>query len=781
MTSSTLDLSFSSNGSSHVFPKQDQKVDNTTSASHFEISNPSILELSRIKGGAQKARLGQMPSLRLDAIDESEECVESKLGSARCLKHARSLGLGHRIVSLREFSNSGGAQFIAKELVRLFSSAASTHTGRFEQISKHIQNFCKQSAANFDASLIQYANDLCGGKSTSKKAIEESASIARCCLAATTKCQVTLITLRAALFCRFSPSWLSELSQEAIEWASGDSSLRSELEEASRLLLIDGIVGKYCGKGAKELFHVDNPRHALRLLEYVSRHVNRESVLSDMLDLCEAFTHLSREDACSRVIQNAILEGNESTSCSLLQTLYNRNVVLAKSTFSRVISFCIDLVEDESARVPLSSHSSDHLWRRKQVMQVTSCACALAPIALVHIHSDVNSHQDGFSCTHFDETRLESLIHDFQRLKTLQGDYSIFLSIADLHSPKILVETATKLLCPLVESYINGTSKTSRTIATQSKRACSLLACSVQIQDIDLWYAAVGSSACRLAWETHGLECLEFLSDLGALEACDNNLSARCCLAVALSFCMKASKLAASQVSRPGMKYVIMASCLLQDHALLNCPSGLLAKTLSLGDLCDIVSQILVRADEGIGEELDDFRKKVHCSAADKRWSFALSNKITRNKMGESLRIRQPSLHPTWYVGDGLLLPPVQALVRGVDYCKQSMGVIESIDSSTFLLHSFVEGRGAHALALRLVCHSTVTQMCSEEKTVNYFELEDANHQSVTALAERYLGGTGNGITSGVVDSQLAVSFLLCLPLKLAFKVCFLSHSFRPP
>jgi hypothetical protein len=223
-----LDLSFSSNGSSQSFLKNDDKTANTSLSSDIERPNPTILELSRMKGGAQKSRLGQIASLRVDAIDESEECVESKLGSARCLKHARSRGLDRHLVSLRTFSSSGGAQYIAKELVRLFSSAASTHEERFEKLSTHTQKFCKESGANFDASLIQYANDLCGGKNTSKKAIEESASVARCCLAASTKCQVTLITLRAALFCRFSPSWLSKQSQEAIEWASGDSSLRSE-------------------------------------------------------------------------------------------------------------------------------------------------------------------------------------------------------------------------------------------------------------------------------------------------------------------------------------------------------------------------------------------------------------------------------------------------------------------------------------------------------------------------------------------------------------------------
>jgi hypothetical protein len=318
---------------------------------------------------------------------------------------------------------------------------------------------------------------------------------------------------------------------------------------------------------------------------------------------------------------------------------------------------------------------------------------------------------------------------------------------------------------------VEGTTKASSTIATQTKRACSLLAGSSHIKDVDLWFAAVGSSACRLVLKTQGLECLEFLTDLGVLEAANNNLAARSCLSVALSFCLKASKYSDSSESlRPAMKHIIMALSLLQDHALLCCPRDLLGKTVSLSDLCDIVTQVLVRTDEGIGEELDTFRKKLHATAADKRWSFALSNKITKNKAGDSLRLRRPGLHSTWYVGDGLLLPPSETLVSGLKYCKQALRAPAMTDAA-LALYSFVEGRGAHTLALRLLCFSGVTQMCTAKASVSYDDIADANHQTVTALAERYIGGTGNGITSGVVDSQLAVSFLLCLPLKLAFKV----------
>jgi hypothetical protein len=62
--------------------------------------------------------------------------------------------------------------------------------------------------------------------------------------------------------------------------------------------------------------------------------------------------------------------------------------------------------------------------------------------------------------------------------------------------------------------------------------------------------------------------------------------------------------------------------------------------------------------------------------------------------------------------------------------------------------------------------------MCQSGNDISHFQaILDTHNQTLTALAERSLGGSGNGILSGVVDSQLAGSFLLCLPLKRAFKV----------
>eukprot|EP00536_Pseudo-nitzschia_multiseries_P002925 jgi/Psemu1/236193/estExt_Genewise1.C_410140 len=734
-------------------------------------SNPTILEFGRMKGGA--ARLGQAHALRVDTIDENEESVETKLETARYLKIARSLGLSREILSLSNFDERGGARYVSKELIRHYSASATSHEERYNGLTKEVQKFCTTSNANYDEALMEYSKELCRGKNTSSQAIEEVASVARCCLNPTAKCQITKIALQAALFCRFSPAWLTDLSKDAIEWSAGNSSLRSELEEASRLLLIDGIVGRYCGNGAKELFHVDNPLHASSLLDFVSKHLDHDSVLSDILDLCEAFHHLSVEDGCGRLIQNTILRGHQDKARNILESLYNRNTNSAHSVFSRVILFCIDLIEDNSSFLgffPDDNATLESSMRLQESKVVTKCAYELTKIALAHAGMIVGSRfGSGFTTCHYNESRLQSLLLDLERLMALQQDHGIFLSLADLNDSKTMVGIASKLLDNLGAMYIKGEFNGASTIATKTKRACVLLSRPPELTEADLLFTAATPLACQLALRTTGFEAFDFLTDLRILEVSQCNLAARCCLSVALSYCMKLSKRSNSCLSDT-MKGLVMASSLVQDYVLCHCPTEILGVAVDFSQLCDIVSQVLARTDEGFGEEVDEFRKLLLERAAEKRWSFALSNSVTKNDIGDSIRVSQPILHPSWYVGDGLLLPPEEALKKGIEYCKQSMG-LQIMDELSMGIHAFVASRGAHALALRILSHSTTIQICLPQSEIFLTDLEDFNQQIGIALVERYLGGTGNGITSGVVDSQLAASFLLSLPLKLAFKI----------
>jgi len=243
------------------------------------------------------------------------------------------------------------------------------------------------------------------------------------------------------------------------------------------------------------------------------------------------------------------------------------------------------------------------------------------------------------------------------------------------------------------------------------------------------------------------------------------------------------------------MRCVIRASFLLQEHALINCPDKELDHIASLSFESEIISQILVRADGGTGETIDAFKRDLQKQARLRREPFFFND--THDTDNRRLVLRGmilppvPKLHPSWYISDGLLLPPQEALMYSMAHYEEYINTTSHLHQShnetapskqklsqllTGDIISFLRSRGAHSAALRTLVSSAVTNLalkCPDERTnisLTKFLL-DALDVTFTCLSERSLGGSGNGITSGTVDSQLAVAHLLCLPVKVAFKV----------
>ena len=137
-----------------------------------------------------------------------------------------------------------------------------------------------------------------------------------------------------------------------------------------------------------------------------------------------------------------------------------------------------------------------------------------------------------------------------------------------------------------------------------------------------------------------------------------------------------------------------------------------------------------------------------------------------------------PNLHPTWYIGDGLLLPPLEALSLSMAYCK-SMLEIESTSSSKSSqplmekndIMRLLESRGAHSTSLRVLMLSTATTMSQSSNPTMFANAENMLKNNISVLAERSLGGNESGLTSGNIDAHMSVSCLLHLPKEMAFKV----------
>ena len=85
----------------------------------------------------------------------------------------------------------------------------------------------------------------------------------------------------------------------------------------------------------------------------------------------------------------------------------------------------------------------------------------------------------------------------------------------------------------------------------------------------------------------------------------------------------------------------------------------MLPSLVSFGSLLDTVGEAFTRADEGKGEIKDAFRQQLQTSIWKERLS---SDEVLSQKLLCVIPVRRPALHPTWYIGDGLLLPPTEVL-----------------------------------------------------------------------------------------------------------------------
>lgn len=735
--------------------------------------NPTLLELGRLKGGATKSRRGVLVGAEEDHLyEDNEDCVGEKLREAKCLKQALFLGLARKASTLHTFSSVGGAQFIAKELVRSFSYSAMDHATRFEYFSQKVAPFCEAFGVSYDEALLGSTLELCSGKNVSERAIQESSSIARCCSSVIVKCQATLAVLRSALSCGYSPIWLTDLSQDAISWASCDSGLQSELEEASRLLLVSGIVSRYCGSGARELFRVDNPRHAVRLLEFVTKHVQNESAISDALSLCDAFTNLSKHDASVWLLQRALLCGDAELCASLITQLYERDRTLSEIALVRVLSYADELLNECSLALASSTSAARIGFYKKRAAQTVSNVISFITIAMenslsipLHLAAEIESLLDDFS--------LQKTKDAFSRIEELQKHHDIFMSLSTLSSSLKILETTTKLLDPVLKAHRDSDLHLLNTKVTVAKRAYSLMAGDSNTND-SIWAAANANAASHLIRESCDERIIEFLCQVGLNDKSNAAISVRANLSVALALCSQASSDSGKNLSEKGMKRILRAASILRDQSLVVSPSGALPSVVSFGSLLDIVGDVFTRADEGIGEILDEFRHGLQTRV----WGERLSVKPTEKNGSASVPpLHRPALHPTWYIGDGLLLPPCEALSQSILYCRKILGRDSRVEDASMELYRFAAGRGARSIALRLLCSSASVRTSSPESmTMSQVklicgEIAEGMSETIRSLAERSLGGTGTGITSGLIDSQLAASFLLSLPVKVAFRV----------
>lgn len=730
---------------------------------------PTILSLGSMQRGPMKVlQGGPVLAASADPYESNDNCVSEKLTEARCLRDARLAGLPHHDLKLKYVVASGGPPLVARKLIGMAASLHDDATRTF--LRDCVEPFCTSFSVDMDSAIFDCVESRCREKlepALAGKTIPEIATIARCCRSDLMKAKSILCVLRASLFYGYYAPLLETMTRDALAWSSRDSGLQSEIEEASRLLLIDGIIIRYCGRQARGMFRVDCPRHAVRLLQFVAQHSSKESVLRDALALCDAFSHLSSQDAGSWIMQNAFHSMESGLCASIMSDLYSTSHSLAERVFLGILSFAEELVLESSKGTQSRASLSDRCRRRA----TSVCECVIAVATALLNRKAVLSERAVAQlrwlqgCTSFEGIRSSYL-----RIKSLQTDYGIFASLSELRSPRFVLQAVSQLVQGLLKNEGACENESKASNFAKAKKACLLLVPESISEDAeDYWVSVAAETAVSMIDDVQPAQTLEFMKLVGILKRDGAEARARALLSIArtLSSCTPDTQDKANR--KEGWKRTITSASILRDCAIFVACWKDIAATLSFGSIVETAYEMLSRCDEGLGEAIEDRREELRREVSQ---HTCAPRQIAIHGENPKLPLRRSPLHPSWFVGDGLLLPPDQSLSHSVDICR----MLWDHPIATQSVISFLSDNGAHVLSLRVVsCSATLLGTSVARKRLGEMgreRLDWAFNDAMTSLAERCLGGSSQvGLTSGKIDSQLATAFLLSLPLKKAFKM----------
>ena len=517
-----------------------ESIDSQNSSSSSRSRDHSLLN------SALKAVRANKMDLDQSTLVEKKSCsFKTKLMHAQIIKAAREHGLSARSLKLSAFWKDGGADFGAKELVRLFfKNAWGDYLADHSHEKEKVERFCSFANVSFDHAVEQYSKDLCSEGNIDASTLSRANDLVAACSSPDVKCKITLRFVRTAQVSSSKPSCLKALAKEAIQWATNEE-LRSELQEASRLLGIDEILRRYCGNNAPEVFRVSDPVHSARLVEFVTRKINSPSVLSDVLYLCSAFTHLSPLDHCSalieRIITATVVHSPVADQCTvILRRLYSIDVRLAESVAVRVSTFCTDSMRNLDETIVTSS---DESYSRHENICAAAVSLCRAAVEMSPQGSILKFHKSLRPAT--SKNPWAELMREFQRIHELNTEFRISISLRTLRSWC----THDFLMNKMVEKAMNrsehneeSTENILKLRLTKARRGCSLLFGSDDCNVItSRWCKAVGYISCHLVKTGDMDSSMMLLAASGLLDEIHNPSAYEAIVSVSEALCSNAS------------------------------------------------------------------------------------------------------------------------------------------------------------------------------------------------------------------------------------------------
>lgn len=555
----------------------------------------------------------------------------------------------------------------------------------------------------------------------------------------------------------------------------------------------------------------------MKLVQHVCRHIDVPTVLSDALLLCDAFTHISKLDTSVLLLQRTMVTPNNhvrSSSltrveqcASLLLEIYSVDAMLADAVGERLAGFCAIVLEDCKKMILRKIFVMNS---KRQAMMATATACAL-----LSVMRDQSMRKQFCRCNSIvARVATTNLLEAFQKVSKLQSGCNIFLTLDELKDPACCATVVSDLLLSvdvllsrrvvseMEEDYLRDELR--RLVAT-ARQWCTIL-CKTPSQVSQMWSRVIGIAACRVAKISTNHASILLLEVSGLIHEQTGHSSFHAIMSVALTLCARSVSEAHHLLSSTSqslqnethllpslisMRCMAQASQLLREHILLHSPPCRLSSSLSFANLAELICEISIRSDMGIGERLEKYidTLKTVCRKIHQQSDTATGKPV--KMLADKRLTSSPNLHPTWYIGDGLLLQPFEALgismlywkvmldVETKGYCESDLRSSNPLAEESQTVQS-LESSGAHAIAHRVIMLSATTSMCQISSSCSEYlmsgSVEIILRKNYRVLAERSLGGTDLGLTSGTVDALMSVSFLLHLPKEMAFKVSKYFH-----
>ena len=505
---------------------------------------------------------------------------------------------------------------------------------------------------------------------------------------------------------------------------------------------------------------------------------------------------MSKLDTCVSLLQRAMVapsktngESTRANQCaSFMRELYSKEKVLAEMVGERMAGFCGEILKDCRKMILQETFPVE---AKRQAVVASCAACSILSVMQEQV---IYGKRNGSSVA-------PKLLKEFQKISKLQSGCGIFLTLEELRDPSSRALVVSDLLKPCVALLLSRRSLLEtddddslrnelKPLVATARQWCTIM-CDTASEVSQLWSRSIGTAASQVAKISTNHASLVLLEVSGLLDE-RNEHSFHSVMSVALALCARAFSEARhlsgsmSLVSQDetdllasliAMRSMAQASLLLQEHILLASPPSMLSSSLSLVNLAELVCQISIRSDMGIGERLEKYIDTLE-NALRKHHQPSYNSFKSAGMLADKRIPSTPNLHETWYVGDGLLLQPLEALFLSMSYCRMILD-IESTTSSKFnsmmdkseIIHA-LESRGVHSTSLRVLMLEMATSISQSSSPSSVFpNAENIMKKNNCFLAERSLGGTESGLTSGNIDVLMSVSFLLHLPKETAFKV----------